>query len=340
MSNDLKLVATLKGQTFEKPPLWMMRQAGRYLPEYREVRSQAPNFVQFCYNPDLAVEVTLQPIRRYGFDAAILFSDILVVPDALGVDVRFVEGEGPRLEQVLNLERMKSFRENPLEYLAPVMETVRRLRAELPRDVTLIGFCGAPWTVATYMIGGGGDDQQNARMMVHKDGVFVSALLDHIADVSADYLAQQVKAGANVVQIFDTWANALPHDLLEAYSFRPVERLIKRFRLQCPDTPVILFFKGVWPRLAQADALCQAQGYSLDWTADVKAVRAQLRPNVALQGALDPMALLAGGEGLERAIDRVMVDFSGGPHIFNLGHGIVPQTPPAHVEQLVKRVKG
>lgn len=338
------LVSVLQGEVRDVPPLWLMRQAGRYLPEYRELRAQAHDFLDLCYSPALATEVTLQPLRRFDFDAAILFSDILVVPHALGQPLAFVQGEGPRLEPVVCHQQLDQFFSRPLERLSPVFETIRRVRSALEPEKTLIGFCGAPWTVATYMIGGGGDEQFAARSAVVADPLFVDSLVQHLADVSADYLVEQVRAGADVVQIFDSWAGALDRIGQERFCFEPLKRLLVRFRQSCPDVPVIYFPKGVGVAgLLQLHHLQEKglgfQALGVDWSVAMEDVVAMRDASLPLQGNLDPAAVVAGGEGMERAVKRLRLAMKGQPFVFNLGHGIVPQTPIEHVEALVKAVR-
>lgn len=335
-----KLMKVLTGEAVPTPPVWMMRQAGRYLPEYRELRAKAGSFLDLCYNPDLAVEVTLQPIRRFGFDAAILFSDILVVPHALGRSLTFVEGKGPVLDpiRVEEIDRLDTGGFH--DHLEPVIETVARLRTELPKEVALIGFCGAPWTVATYMIAGHGTtDQAPARSFAYAHPEEFGRLLDLLADQSADYLARQVEAGANVVQIFDSWAGILDEKSFERFAVRPVARMVRRLREAHPDVPVIGF-----PRSAglHYESYRQATGVTalgLDWTVPLEFAR-RLQEQGAVQGNLDPLRLVAGGKALTEGVERILSELGDGPLIFNLGHGIVPQTPIDHVHRMLEIVRG
>ena len=336
------LLAALGGAARKIPPIWLMRQAGRYLPEYRAIRAEAASFLDFCYDAKLAAEATLQPIRRFGFDAAILFSDILVVPDALGQRVGFESGEGPRLEPIDSAAGFKGLREE-LDWarLEPVFETIERVKASLPGEVALIGFCGAPWTVASYMIAGRGTpDQAPARLFAYRQPDVFQALIDRLADVSADYLARQIRAGAEAVQIFDSWSGVLPPAEFERWCVRPIERMLKRLRAATPRTPIIAFPRGAATQLAKFASLDGLAAIGLDTAVEPRAAAAALPPRLALQGNLDPIALLAGGRALDEGVERVLQGFAGRAHIFNLGHGVLPQTPIAHVERLVARARG
>ena len=337
------LLAALDGHVPNRTPIWMMRQAGRYLPEYRALREKAGDFLTLCYTPDYAVEVTLQPIRRFGFDGAILFSDILVVPHALGVPLSFETGEGPRLHPVTSLEALQGLNaELDASKIDRVFEAVTRIRADLPKETALLGFCGAPWTVATYMVAGRGTpDQAPARMAALKDPVFFQALIDRLVETSAQYLIGQLKAGADAVQIFDSWSGVLDPEGFRRWSIDPINRIVKAVRAEIPGARIIAFPKGA--TLPGLTAMVQATGVNgvgLDWTADRKATRYALGAKCALQGNLDPLRLIAGGRALDEAIDALMEDFHGAAHIFNLGHGIRPETPIAHVEQMLKRLRG
>jgi uroporphyrinogen decarboxylase len=339
---DPVLVRTLKGEVAAKPPIWLMRQAGRYLPEYRALRAEAAGFLDLCYRPDMAAEVTLQPIRRFGFDAAILFADILIVPDALGQKVAFEEGHGPRLdagEPAELLGRLDAAKTGAKFSL--ICETVERVRAELAPDVALIGFCGAPWTVATYMIAGHGTpDQKPARFAAYRDPESFDRLLDLLADVSADYLSAQIRAGAQAVQIFDSWASVLPDDQFERWCIRPVARMTAALRERHPDVPVIGFPRGAGRANAEAFvAASGVQALGCDTAmplADMKALSAK----ATVQGNLDPFLLVAGGPLFESRVRGIVRSLDGVPHIFNLGHGIVPETPIEHVARLVDLVRG
>ena len=339
----------LAGETVGPPPLWMMRQAGRYLPEYRALRKEAGSFLDLCYTPDLAVEVTLQPIRRFGFDVAILFSDILVVPDALERGVRFVEGEGPRLDPIdadgiRALPGLVDARGGGPGlaggHLAPVIETVGRLRATLPARTALFGFCGAPWTVATYMIAGRGTpDQGPARLLAHREPEAMDLLLATLADVSADYLIAQLRAGADAVQVFDSWSGVLDGDAFARMCLAPVRRMVARVRESVPDARIIGFPKDAGAKYGRYRAETGVDALGLDWTVPLDQARA-LQGEGPVQGLLDPMRLIAGGRALDEGVDAILDALGDGPLIFNLGHGITPQCPIAHVERLVARVRG
>ncbi|MGL4729778.1 MAG: uroporphyrinogen decarboxylase [Bosea sp. (in: a-proteobacteria)] len=336
------MLSVLSGKPSAIPPIWMMRQAGRYLPEYKAVRAKAGSFLDLCYSPDFATEVTLQPIRRFGFDAAIMFSDILVVPHALGQHVTFAEGEGPRLESISDHEGLKRLKpEIDLNHLEPVFETLRRLKLALPAETTLIGFCGAPWTVASYMIAGKGTpDQAPARIMAYRDPELLQTLVDRLVVSSIAYLSAQVRAGAEVIQLFESFASALPPGLIERWSFDPMLRIVEGVREEHPDVPFILFARGAGPALAKLSRRKGVTGLGLDWGVDLTWAKATLAEDVITQGNLDPLALIAGGDALDRAVDHILAQMQGRPHVFNLGHGILPETPIAHVEQMLKRVRG
>ncbi len=342
-SGTSTLLQALNGRVPARVPVWMMRQAGRYLPEYRALREKAGDFLTLCYTPEFATEVTLQPIRRFGFDAAILFSDILVVPHALGCDLRFEQGEGPRLSTVTSAEELAGLREtlDPAR-IGKVCEAVSAIRARLPQDVALLGFCGAPWTVATYMVAGRGtDDQMPARLAAFRDPAFFEALIDRLVDTSSAYLIAQLRAGADAVQIFDSWSGVLDPEQFRRWTIRPIGRMVRAVRAAIPGAKIIAFPKGA--SLAGLTELALATGVDavgLDWTADRRGVRAALGGRCALQGNLDPLRLIAGGRALDEGIDALMADFRGAAHIFNLGHGIRPETPIAHVEHMLKRLRG
>ncbi len=342
MNADKPLISVLRGKAQKRPPVWLMRQAGRYLPEYREIRAKAKSFLDFCYTPAMAAEVTLQPIRRFGFDAAILFSDILVVPDALGQQVSFESGAGPRLDPLAEpADFAKLGEEIDLERLAPVFETIARVKGELPADVAFIGFCGAPWTVASYMIAGQGTpDQAPARLFAYRHADAFAALIDKLVEASIAYLSRQIEAGVEVVQIFDSWAGVLPAAEFERWVAKPMREIIARLKQKHPDTPVIAFVRGAGVHLPRLVKTLGADGYGLDTVVPPTWAAAAVGPDVALQGNLDPLALIAGGAALDREIDLILQAFDGRPHIFNLGHGILPQTPIAHVERLLARVRG
>ncbi|MGL5447569.1 MAG: uroporphyrinogen decarboxylase [Rhabdaerophilum sp.] len=323
------------------PPIWLMRQAGRYLPEYREVRKSAPDFLSFCYNPDLAIEVTLQPIRRFGFDASIIFSDILVIPDALGQRVRFVEGEGPRLDAIETPDGMNVLSSAiDIEKLGPVYEALHGARRALPAETSLIGFCGAPWTLATYMIAGQGTpDQAPARMFAYRHEATFSRLIDLLVDACIRHLNAQIEAGAEIVQIFDSWAGPLPLSEFQKWGIAPVRRIVAGVKAQHPDTPVIGFPRAIAGSVATYVTETGVDAISLDTAARLAEARGSLLSSIVTQGNLDPLALIAGGEALDRAVDGILEATDGSAHIFNLGHGILPSTPIAHVERMLERVR-
>jgi uroporphyrinogen decarboxylase len=330
----------LEGKTLTPPPIWLMRQAGRYLPEYRETRAKAGSFLDLCYSPDFAVEVTLQPIRRYAFDAAILFSDILVIPDALKRNVRFVQGEGPQMDPI-DVAGILALKDNGiLTHLAPVLETVGRLRKELPAETTLLGFCGAPWTVATYMIAGHGTpDQAPARLFAYRHPEAFENLLAFLAEVSAQYLIAQIDAGADAVQIFDSWAGVLGEKEFEAFAVKPVARMIEVVRRERPGAKIIAFAKGAGYNLKTYRQKTGADAIGLDWSVPLS-FAVELQKDGPVQGNLDPMRMVSGGKSLDDGIDAILQSLGNGPLIFNLGHGITPEANPDHVTQLVRRVRG
>jgi uroporphyrinogen decarboxylase len=320
----------------------MMRQAGRYLPEYRVIREKAGSFLDLCYSPELATEVTLQPIRRFGFDAAILFSDILVVPHALGRSVRFVEGEGPRLDPLDDPRTVDALRAGiDHSVLAPVYETIRRVNPALPAATTFLGFCGAPWTVATYMVAGQGTaDQAPARLFAYRYPDAFARLIDILVEASTEYLVRQFEAGVDAVQIFDTWAGVLAPDQFDRWCIEPTGRIVGGVREQVPDAKIIGFPRGAGMMTLPYLEMTLIDCVGLDWTIDREFAKDMLQSRKPVQGNLDPLALLAGGDALDREVDAVLEAFSDGPFIFNLGHGILPETPIAHVERMLKRVRG
>jgi uroporphyrinogen decarboxylase len=335
------IVDVLLGHRQAVPPIWMMRQAGRYLPEYREVRARAGGFLDLCFTPEFAAEVTLQPIRRFSFDAAIIFSDILVIPYALGRAVRFEVGEGPRLDpldtpdKVATLSALADFAK-----LEPVYETLRRVRSELEAKIALIGFCGAPWTVATYMVAGQGTpDQAPARMMAYRHPDAFAKIIDALVESSIHYLTGQLAAGADVLQIFDTWAGILPPREFQRWSVEPTRRIVEGVRAKVPGAKIIGFPRGAGAQLPGYVEQTGVDAVSIDWAAEPSLIRERVQNRVAVQGNLDPLALIAGGAALDRAIDDVLANYAKGRLIFNLGHGIQPETPIAHVEQMLKRVR-
>ncbi|WP_407181363.1 uroporphyrinogen decarboxylase [Bradyrhizobium sp. STM 3562] len=342
MSSPKPLLDVLAGRRQKVPPLWMMRQAGRYLPEYREVRAKAGGFLDLCFTPELAAEVTLQPIRRFNFDAAIIFSDILVIPYALGRNVAFEAGEGPRLDPLDTPDKIGQLaREADLRKLEPVFEALRRVRGALASDVTLIGFCGAPWTVATYMVAGHGTpDQAPARLLAYRHPDAFSKIIDTLVENSVHYLLGQLEAGADALQIFDTWAGVLPSREFERWSIEPTRRIVEGVRKQRPEAKIIGFPRGAGALLPAYVAATGVDAVSIDWAAEPAMIRTQVQSKVAVQGNLDPLALIAGGAALDAAVDDVLANYAAGRLIFNLGHGILPETPIAHVEQMVRRVRG
>ena len=340
--NSVKpFVEVLSGRHQPVPPLWMMRQAGRYLPEYREVRAKAGGFLDLCFTPEFAAEVTLQPIRRFNFDAAIIFSDILVIPYALGRDVRFEAGEGPRLDPLDTPDKVGTLASSgDFNKLEPVFEALRRVRRELDPTIALIGFCGAPWTVATYMVAGQGTpDQAPARMMAYRHPEAFAKIIDTTVENSIQYLLGQLKAGADVLQIFDTWAGVLPPREFLRWSIEPTKRIIAGVRRQVPGAKIIGFPRGAGALLPSYVEATGVDAVSIDWTSEPSLIRERVQSRVAVQGNLDPLVLIAGGDALNRAVDDVLANFASGRLIFNLGHGIQPETPIAHVEQMVKRVR-
>jgi uroporphyrinogen decarboxylase len=332
----------LDGIPQSPPPVWLMRQAGRYLPEYRALREKAGDFLNLIFTPEYAVEVTLQPVRRFGFDTAILFSDILVIPHALGQSVRFAAGEGPRLEPLAGVEAVRRLAvEVDQAVLAPIYETVRLVKAKLDADTALLGFCGAPWTVASYMIAGQGTpDQARARLFAYREPAAFAALMNILVEASAAYLVRQLQAGADAVQIFDTWAGVLPPEEFGRWCIEPTRRIVAKVRAQMPGAKVIGFPRGAGTLLARYVEEIPVNAVGLDWTVDRGFVRERVQTRVAVQGNLDPLVLVAGGVGLDRGVAAVLDAFAGGPFIFNLGHGIVPETPIAHVETMLKRIRG
>ena len=336
-----RFLRTLSGETLPVPPIWMMRQAGRYLPEYRELRAKAGSFLNLCYNPEMAAEVTLQPIRRFGFDAAILFSDILVIPHALGQKLWFVEGEGPRLEPVPDEARFRELHEEADQaVLAPIYETVARVKAALPRETALIGFCGAPWTVATYMVAGRGTpDKAPAKELFARDPALFQRLIDRIVDSSADYLCRQIEAGVDAVQIFDSWAGSLDPEAFERWCIAPTRRLVELVRARHPRARIIGFPRGAGAGIPAYVRATSVNAVSLETEIDRDFVREQIQSLVPVQGHLDPLVLRAGGPELESEVAAIRAAFGERPFIFNLGHGILPDTPIAHVERLLAAVR-
>ncbi len=334
------VLKVLGGEAVWPPPVWLMRQAGRYLPEYRKLREKAGNFIALCTTPPLATEVTLQPVRRFGMDAAILFSDILILPWALGQKLRFAEGEGPRLERIDGLAGLEALDPAALRQgTEPVMETVSRVRAELPPETTLIGFAGSPFTVACYMIDGRGGDFPLTREVAYADPALLAAVIETVTTATIDYLSWQIEAGADCVMLFDSWAGLLPPDLFRAHVIHPTARIVEQLRVRHPGVKVIGFPRlgGLMTLPYIADTGVDAVG--MDTSVDPVAL-ARLAPRrVAFQGNLDPLLLRAGGISLGQAVERIARGLAGHPHIFNLGHGIVPDTPPEHVAAVIERLR-
>lgn len=338
-SRTKPLLAVLNGGNPGKTPIWLMRQAGRYLPEYRALRADKGGFLELVYDTDAAAEVTLQPIRRFGFDGAILFSDILIVPHALGQDLRFEAGEGPRLSPPLVDSTLAALEAAP-ERLAPVYETVDKVKANLPSDTTFLGFAGSPWTVGTYMVAGQGSrEQAEARRYSYRDPEAFQAIVDAVGAMTVDYLSGQVAAGVEAVQLFDSWAGSLSPAQFEQWVIAPTARIVAAFKARHPDVPVIGFPKGAGGKLPAYARETGVDAIGLDETVDPAWADAALPRELPLQGNLDPLALIAGGAALENAVDNILSAFANRPHIFNLGHGILPDTPIAHVEHLLKLVR-
>ncbi len=334
------LLATLKGAKFDRPPLWLMRQAGRYLPEYRALRAEKGGFLELVHDSAAAADVTLQPIRRFGFDGAILFSDILVIPHALGQDLWFETGEGPRLAPKLVDTALKTLTAAP-ERLSPVIETVRQVAAALPSQTTFLGFAGSPWTVATYMVAGQGSREQGeTRRFAYRDPKAFEEIINAIADATVTYLIDQIDAGVEAVQLFDSWSGSLSPAQFERWVIAPTVRIITKLKAARPDAIVIGFPKGAGGKLPAYAREVGADAIGLDETVDPVWANASLPDGLPVQGNLDPLALIAGGADLLTAVDHVIDAFAGRPHVFNLGHGILPDTPIAHVEQLVVHVRG
>ncbi len=336
------LLQVLRGEALSRPPIWLMRQAGRYLPEYRALRADAKSFLDLALNPDLATEVTLQPVRRFGMDGAILFADILLIPHALGQTVRFVAGEGPQLEPIRDAAGLARLSHaHAAEILAPVMQTVRNVRAALPADVTLIGFAGAPWTVATYMIEGRGKtDYENCRRMMWGEPKLFAGLLDTLVDATASYLIAQADAGAEALKLFDSWAGAVPAALFDAAVIAPTARIVKAVKAKHPNIPIIGLPRAAGAHVARYAAGTGVDAVGIDHMTDIAAAAATLPARVAVQGNLDPMLLMVGGAPMEAEARRIVDAMAGRPHIFNLGHGVLQHTPPDHVARLVDVVKG
>ncbi|WP_245825710.1 uroporphyrinogen decarboxylase [Oceanibaculum nanhaiense] len=336
-----RMLRALKGERLDKPPFWLMRQAGRYLPEYREIRSQAGGFLDLCFSPKLACEVTLQPIRRYGMDAAILFSDILIVPYGLGQGVAFKEGEGPVLDPVRNASDLSRLSLDGFhERVAPVYETVSRIAEALPKETTLIGFAGSPWTVATYIAEGGGSKEFVAvKRWAYGDPEGFGQLIDLLVEATVSYLSHQVEAGAEVLQLFDSWAGALPEPGFRRWCIEPTIRIVAALKARHPDIPIIGFPRGAGTLYVPYATETGIDAVSLDTTVSVAWAAEALQSKLPVQGNLDPILLVAGGDALDREVERILSGFSGGAHIFNLGHGVTQTTPPETVERLARRLR-
>jgi uroporphyrinogen decarboxylase len=337
MTRPKALIETLHGRKTDRTPVWLMRQAGRYLPEYRALRAQARGFLDFCFTPDLAVEATLQPIRRYDLDAAILFSDILVVPYGLGQKVWFEEGVGPLLDPIADTDALKRFEIGRMaEALQPVYETLRRLKKTLPEDRTLIGFAGAPWTLASYMIEGGSSrDFAKAKLWAYGRPESFQKLMDLLVDAVSTHLEAQVAAGAEVLQIFDSWAGALDTASMRRWSLEPIRAIVTRLKTSAPDVPVIVFPRGVGTGYAAFAEAGVGHAISIDQHIDPVWARDAVQRKCVVQGNLDPRWLVVGGEGMRTATHRILDALGQGPLVFNLGHGCVPETPPDHVAELI-----
>lgn len=342
MTESKTILRALAGETLPTPPIWMMRQAGRYLPEYRATRAQAGDFLSLCYNPELAAEVTLQPIRRYGFDASILFADILLLPQALGADLWFVTGEGPRLSTITTADEFAKLKPADAvhDHLAPVYETVKILSRELPSETTLIGFAGAPWTVATYMIAGRGTpDQGPAHALKSENRPVFEALIDRITQSTVHYLSAQIEAGAEVVKLFDSWAGSLQGADFADFSLKPMQQITAALKAKHPDVPVIAFPRGAGENYVGthaaigADCIALDDGVTADWAA------ANVQTAGCVQGNLKSSHMVTGGDDLVRETRQICQSFAKGPHIFNLGHGITPDADPENVQLMIDTVR-
>jgi uroporphyrinogen decarboxylase len=334
------VLRALRRQPVERPPIWLMRQAGRYLPEYRALRARAASFLELCYTPALAHEITLQPLRRFGMDAAILFSDILVVADALGCPVAFVEGSGPRLEPVRSAAAVARLRSgNASAHLAPVYDAVARIRQDLPARTALIGFAGAPWTVAAYMVEGEGSKEfYAARALARRDSDTFARLIELLTEVTIEHLRAQIAAGADVLQLFDSWAGILPEREFVRWCQEPAARIVQTLKAEYPLVPVIAFPRGAGLHYRSFVAAVPVDGLSLDTAVPAAQARRDF-PGLCLQGNLDPVALLTGGPGARREAEEIVRSLAAGPFIFNLGHGVLPDTDPEEVAALVAHVR-
>lgn len=336
MTNNKLFIKTLRGEKNDRVPFWFMRQAGRYLPEYIALRKEAGSFLDLCYNPDFAKEVTLQPIRRFNMDAAILFSDILVIPHALGQDLAFKVGEGPVLTPVNNLEKLEALSDKSLhDHLNPVYQTVSKLSKTLPEHVALIGFAGAPWTVATYMVNGrSSKDQAETRLMAYQDRETFTKLIGLLVTSTSEYLIRQVDHGAEALQIFDSWSGTLPADEFIKWCVEPVQKIVENIRAVHPDVPIIGFPKGAGAKIKNFVKKTKVNAVSIDTSTSITWVQNVMQPLCTVQGNLDPLLLVSGGEPLKKAVYHILDHLKDGPHVFNLGHGIIPQTPPENVKMV------
>jgi len=338
---DKILLNTLLGKSGNQPPFWLMRQAGRYLPEYRELRTSMKDFLDLCFTPEMAIEVTLQPLRRFAMDAAILFSDILVVPYALGQEVRFETGRGPVLDPIRNRKELEILsQDNVQSRLAPVYQTVAGVAAAMPSGTTLIGFAGAPWTVATYMVEGQSSrNYENIKGWSYSDPEGFQQLIDMLVEATSAYLIEQVRHGADVIQLFDTWAGVLSETAFERWCFDPIIKIVEQVKKSCPDVPIIVFPRGVGVQYKRFARHPLIDGVSLDTSVPLGWARDNLQPHCVVQGNLDPMLLVSGGDTLVDEINRILDILAPGPFIFNLGHGIVPETPPENVGLLTETIR-
>ncbi|MEI8393378.1 MAG: uroporphyrinogen decarboxylase [Rhodospirillaceae bacterium] len=341
MMLDKPFINALKGRQPDRPPFWLMRQAGRYLPEYRQTRKQAGSFINLCLSPELACEVTMQPLRRYGMDAAILFSDILMVPYGLGQKLEYAEGEGPKLEPIHNASGLKILcKENFKEITSPIYQTVKNISTRLPDEVALIGFAGSPWTVACYMVQGSGSKEwEKVKSFLYSDPIGFQSLIDTLVDITIIYLDNQILSGANAIQLFDSWAGILPSALFRTMVIEPTKRITKALRLLHPDIPIIGFPRCAglmleeYANFSGVDAVALDTSVPQDWAAKV------LQPKIPVQGNLDPILVVTGGAAMATAVDEILGCLGGGPFIFNLGHGVAQVTPPDHVSQLSNLIK-
>ncbi len=343
MENSSKplLIRTIEGNKEKRIPIWMMRQAGRHLPEYRELRAKNKSFLDFCYSPAAAAEATLQPLRRYDIDAAIIFSDILVVPHALGQKVDFKEGVGPILEPIRELESLRSLSFDKYETrLNPVYEAIERVSKQISKEQVLYGFCGAPWTLATYIIQGKGGDRSDAKTFAYQNHNFMAELFDILIDALSIHLTNQIKAGAHIVQIFESWAEDLNDFAFSEWVIEPTKKLVKKVRDANPGVKIVGFPRGASHRAKDYYDATGVDVIGLDIACDLRKTRAELGNNVCVQGNLDPYVLIAGGDYLRKSVDRVLEVAKLGPHIFNLGHGITPQTPIENVEAMIRQIRG